>query len=346
MTPADFGCRCTECPFAVKGKDGALTHQSDFVLPDGPSQPAGIVWCDLPSYDDARRGVPMAPNSNTGKEWQKSLQQAGLEREALLHVPATACKKPASAKESQISKAVTACAPMRQAAKDKVDSGVPSLVLGQYAWAALTGKKEGHADWRGFVDNNTCVTFRPDLAYFWAPHEWASFDIDVRRFGRLIRGELEPAPKIVIDGEFWAQVEARAIREGWIAFDIETMPENPEEPWTGKDPTRARLRTLSFGWEDEGFAFLWADQTPEVQAAVRRLLADQRVVKWGQNIVWFDNRVLARYGMPVTPFEDTRDLRRAVSSTSRLSLAYQATQYTDAPPWKSSQDAESEDVSK
>lgn len=342
MTPATLGCNCGECPFAVKGKDGKPTHQADFVLPSGPSKPAGVVWCDVPTYDDARRGVPLAPNSLAGREWAKSLAQAGLEREALLHVPATACKKPHSAKESAVAKAVTACAPMRAEAK-VLD--VPSLVLGQYAWAALTGKKDGHSDWRGFVEGNVCVTYRPELAYFWQPQEWDAFDIDVRRFGRLIRGELEPAPKIVITPHI-PYIAGRARREGWVAFDIETMPLSPEEPWTGKDPTRARLRSLSFGWEDEGFAFFWDTLPAKDKAAVKALLTDPHITKVGMNIIWFDNRVLARYGIDVFPIEDCRDKRRAISSTSRLSLAYQATLYTDAVPWKAEKDDASEDSTK
>ena len=153
-------------------------------------------------------------------------------------------------------------------------------------------------------------------------------------------------PKIVIEGPALPRIIERAKREGWVAFDIETMPENPDEPWTGKDPTRARLRTMSFGFEDEGFSFFWAEQSSATKAKVRDLLADPRVVKVGMNIVWFDNRVLARYGLRVAPFEDCRDKRRAISTTSRLSLAYQATQYLDVMPWKQEKDEESEDGAK
>ena len=79
---------------------------------------------------------------------------------------------------------------------------------------------------------------------------------------------------------------------------------------------------------------------------VRDLLADRKIVKVGINIIWFDLPVLERYGLKVAPFDDCRDKRRAISSTSRLSLAYLATQYTDAPPWKAEKDEESEDGTK
>ena len=334
MTPADYGCNCKECPFAKGGV------AKDFVLPEGPRSPSGVVFADIPTFDDARRGSPMAANSQVGREWDKTLMQAGLTREQLLIVPVTACKRPHASKEAAVSKAIKACAPMRAEA---MAIAAPHIVLGKYAWEGLTGSNKGSDAQRGFVKDNRTVTFRPEMAYFWAPHEWASFDIDVRRFGRMIRGELEPAPKITIEPGNMGRIVERAKREGWVAFDIETMPANYEEPWTGKDPTRAQLRTLSFGWPDEGFSFFWADASHLVQTLVRDLLVDPRVVKVGMNVIYFDNRVLARYGMTVTPFEDCRDKRRAISSTSRLSLAYQATQYTDCPPWKSEKDVESED---
>ena len=341
MTPADYGCNCKECPFAKSGV------AKDFVLPEGPRSPSGVVFADIPTFDDARRGSPMAANSQVGREWDKTLMQAGLTREQLLVVPVTACKRPHASKEAAVSKAIKACAPMRAEAVALVPA-VPSIVLGKYAWEGLTGSNKGSDAQRGFVKDNRTVTFRPEMAYFWAPHEWASFDIDVRRFGRMIRGELEPAPKITLvsaPGQV-AGIVNRARKEGWISFDIETMPANYEEPWTGKDPTRAQLRTLSFGWPDEGHSFFWAEIPQSAQRHVAALLVDPRVVKVGINIVWFDLRVLARYKLPVTPFEDCRDKRRAISSTSRLSLAYLATQYTDAPPWKAEKDEESEDGAK
>jgi uracil-DNA glycosylase len=342
MTPESAGCKCETCPFSHGGK------AKDYVMPEGPASPAGVVWCDIPTHDDARRGVPMAPNSQVGREWGASLQQAGLEREALLHVPATACKRPHGAKDSAVGKAVEACAPMREAAKELTEGGTPALVLGQFAWQALTGKRDGHADRRGFVDGNTCVTFRPELAYFWAPHEWECFDIDVRRFGRLITRDLEAPPRIEFSDqtEPLMEVVRRANAEGWVAFDIETAPTGSEEPWTGKDPTRAKLRTISLGWPDFGYSFFVDRVGREAMSAMTKLLASDKVLKVGHNIVWFDNRVLARHGLPVSNFIDTRDLRRSISSTSRLSLAYLATRYTDAPPWKVEKDEEAEDGTK
>lgn len=329
MTPTDYGCKCEECPFAKAGK------AKDFVLPEGPRSPVGVVFCDVPTIDDSRRGSPMAANSQVGREWDKSLMQAGLARETLLHVPVTACKRPHGARDADVVKAIKACAPMREAAV-KLSETTPHIALGQYAWRGLTGKKD-HAANRGFVEGFRTATFRPELAYFWAPHEWASFDTDIRRFGRMIRGETEKLPEIVLTGNLTEPVMEmcrRAVKEGWVAFDIETSPVGDGTPWTGKDPTQAKLRTLSFGWPDVGYAFFWDGLPWRAKHAVELLLKDPRVVKVGVNLEWFDRRVCIRHGLLVTPFEDCRDKRRAISSTSRLSLAYLATQYTDAPPWK------------
>jgi hypothetical protein len=238
---------------------------------------------------------------------------------------------------------------MRRKAVERA-AGAPSLVLGQHAWQGLTGKAEGFGAARGFVDFTAkrVATFRPELAYFWAAHEWAAFDIDVARFARMIRGELEPLPRLVteVDVATMAHVAKRAAELGHVAYDIETLPSSREEPWTGKDPTRAVLRTMGFGWRDVAYSFFWETAHPTVKSLTKRVLADDKIQKRGINVIWFDNRVLARYGMPVHNFLDIRDVRRALSSTSRLSLAYLATLYTDYPAWKAAKDEDSEDVTK
>lgn len=341
MTPKDFGCKCEECPFSKAGAPA-----KDFVLPEGPRSPKGVVFTDVPMTEEARRGSPLAANTQLGAEWDKSLKQAGLGREDLLHVPATACPRPHGVKEeSKTPKAITACAPMRAEAKRLMESGVPTISLGKWGHLAATEQAKGHDGQRGFVSGNYTTTYRPMSAYFWQPHTWANFDIDVLRFGRMIRGELALDPALQLGGPM-APFFARARAEGWIAFDIETMPVDGERPWTGKDPTQARLRTVSLGWENQGGAWFVEDMSDADIRGLRQLLADPTILKVGLNIVFFDIRVLKRHGFPVVNFADCRDMRRAISSTSRLSLAYQTTTYTDAPAWKTEKDEGSEDVQK
>ena len=64
------------------------------------------------------------------------------------------------------------------------------------------------------------------------------------------------------------------------------------------------------------------------------MLLDAELVKVYHNGPWFDLRVLDRYGLNTANWEDTRDLRRAISSTSRLSLGYLGSLYCDIPAWK------------
>lgn len=173
------------------------------------------------------------------------------------------------------------------------------------------------------------------MALFGLPYEMGTFYADVARFGRMIRGQLEPDlvnAKADATAEDFERVVAAS--GGEVAVDIETGPARPDEPWTGKDPTRATLRTIAVGNTDSGVSCHWDACSSGVRAAVARILADPLVRKIFHNGPWFDLRVLARYGLPVTNWEDSRDLRRAISSTSRLSLRYLGSIYCDISDWK------------
>jgi uracil-DNA glycosylase family 4 len=341
MKPSDVGCDCANCPFATKEK----THQQRFVSADGPSKPLGVVIADIPTRDDVGGGVPL--RGPVGQEFDKTLEAAALHRDQLLLVPVTACQQPEPRKDRDIPKAVAACKPWRDHWL-KGHENAPKLILGQWAYYGVTGLSKGFGAHRGFVDyeTKTVVTWRPELAYFWNPYEWATFDIDVERFARAIRGRLAPVPIAITSDVDMAAIHVRAAKEGWVAYDIETAPAHPEAPWTGKDPTQAKLRTLGFGWEDVGHSFFWQEADISVKVAAIRLLQDPRVTKVGINVIYFDNPVLARNGVVVAPFFDIRDARRALSSTSKLSLAYQSTLYTDVHPWKQEKSDEEEDSQK
>lgn len=339
-SPLELGCKCAECPFANAGQSQDRTVQGD-----GPSKPVGVVFTDTPSRDDARGGVPL--QGLVGQEFDQTLEQAGLNREHLYLVPATACPRPEKVPEARTPAAVKACKPWRDAMP--VPQGLPRLILGQFAYLAATGQAKGFGGQRGFVDyeTKTVVTWRPEVAYFKNPYEWAAFDIDVGRFARAIKDTLVPEPAVVVDGVDLDSLHQKARAKGWVAYDIETAPVNGERPWTGKDPTQARLRTLGFGWGDEGYSFFWNESPESMRVKAKAILTDPRITKVGINVVYFDNRVLLREAsVRVAPYFDLRDARRALSSTSRLSLAYLTSLYTDAPAWKASKDAQAEDVTK
>lgn len=183
------------------------------------------------------------------------------------------------------------------------------------------------------------TTWHPTFALFKNPYEAGPFVIDLDRFARAIRGKLIAGPKRINIRPTAAHVNAyrrraRATGEP-VATDIETRPEAGDaDGFTGKDPTRCRLKAVGLGFADEGLSFIWRDAGPALRRAVRRLLQDPRITKVFHNGDWFDLRVLRRYGVPVRNVFDTRDARRAVSSTSPLKLSHCVSVYTDFPPWK------------
>lgn len=177
----------------------------------------------------------------------------------------------------------------------------------------------------------------PNTAFFGLPREAGTFVEDIKRWGRMIRGTLGPdLLNAKSDGEY-ADFEAlrqRGLKGEPLAVDIETAPADNAEGWTGKDPTRARLKTVAIGTPDGGVSVYWADAPEDVKEIIRQILADTRIVKVFHNGYWFDLRVLARHAIPVANVEDSRDLRRALSSTSRLSLGYLGSLYCDISNWK------------
>lgn len=70
-------------------------------------------------------------------------------------------------------------------------------------------------------------------------------------------------------------------------------------------------------------------------------MSDASLAKVFHNGPWFDLRVMAREGIPVTNWQDTRDLRRALSATSRLSLRYLGSLYCDISNWKDEEEDDS-----
>lgn len=186
-------------------------------------------------------------------------------------------------------------------------------------------------------------SLHPSTAFFGLPREAGTFVEDVKRWGRMIRGQLGPD---LFNAKAWGTLEdfemlqERGLRGEALAVDIETAPANKQESWTGKDPTRALLKTLAIGTPDGGVSVYWADAPLAVQKLIRQIMADPRILKVFHNGYWFDLRVMARSGIAVSNVEDSRDLRRALSSTSRLSLGYLGSLYCDISNWKADEQAE------
>lgn len=176
------------------------------------------------------------------------------------------------------------------------------------------------------------LSFHPAYALLRNPYERGTFRVDLDRFKRLLTGNLKPKPVKLVTNPTVKDIED-LINEGLpIACDIETRPESKEEPWTGKDPTRAKLKSIGLGNKKWGLSFLWSDRSWPIIQVLRELFATRTII--GHNIFYFDQRILGRYGFRIKCIEDTRDARRALSSTSKLSLAYLSSLYNDTNPWK------------
>lgn len=179
------------------------------------------------------------------------------------------------------------------------------------------------------------TTWHPTYAFFHNPFEWGAFAADLDRFARAIRGQLRPPPAQLITNARAEDIRRVADGQKFIAVDIETGASDYDKPWTGKDPTRARLKTIGFGGTEAGCSFFWDGASRETRAEALRLLQDPGVLKVFHNGHWFDLRVLRRYGCGgVGPVVDTRDMRRSLATTSPLALRYLASLYDDVFPWK------------
>lgn len=323
---------CARCPFA---KNGAPNQP---VLGEGPADADGVLVGEGPGSEEAEVGRPFV--GPTGRELDKSLEAAGLGRQRMFVVNATCCRPPVGQKnEKMMGEAVAACAPafwkqMEPHAKK------PIFFMGKWAWHASGDRipKGGMTKGRGFLrqlnhgrEAAYIATWHPTYAYFRNPFEGGAFDTDLARFVRLVKGKLGPKPSSLLVHPGIDRLDA-LLREGLpIAVDVEASPEHPDRPWTGKDPTRAGLRTIGFGNVSWGVSYIWACLTESDKQRVGEALRGHTV--W-QNGPWYDHRMLRRYGFTIGPWDDTRDLRMALCPTSPLSLAYLASLYDDTNPWK------------
>lgn len=177
------------------------------------------------------------------------------------------------------------------------------------------------------------------------PYAWGEFRTDLDRFSRAIKGELRPGPKRFILKPSAEHVANVVDQRGFVAVDVEAGPDNPQTPWTAKYPGLARLRCIGLGNEDWGLSLKWdSARNRQTVQAIRNLLADPKVKKVYQNGIWYDMPLLNRYKLPTINFDDTRDMRRALSATSRLGLKYMATLYDDVIPWAEEESKEDDKI--
>ena len=330
-------CNCAECPFA---KDGKPVKP---VAAEGPNSMVGVLVGEGPGHDEVRAGRPFV--GKTGEKLNEELKAVGLARSKLYIINATACY-PTSKTPTAMRKAIECCSPAFDAQIQKVPTGTPILAMGAGAVRAL-GLSVKVGNGRGFIRSKAwkkspvIVTWHPTYAFFRKASEHGAFSIDLNRFARLTRREIDlKKPRVNIRP---TAIDLRNLaRDSKIlGCDIETGPATLDAPYTGKDPLRARLKTIAFADHVRAISFVWGQDWMLDQAA-KEILADPKIVKVFHNGFYFDIPVLKRHGAEVVNVEDTRDLRRSLSSTSRVSLRLLASLYMDFHPWKESDDEDAE----
>lgn len=331
------GCQpnCAACPFA--GPDGKPRHRP--VLGEPPANgvaPRAVLVGEGPGHDEVQKGRPFV--GKTGQWLDARLTESGHTRGLFWVGNATACQPPKGLKnDHNMGAATAACRPLFLAQYRPV-SKLPVLAMGKWAGAAVNdGKPISVETGRGFIRQNLLLTWHPTYAAFYNPWKAGEFVNDLERFKRLQDGTLERAPKLVIRPSVKdvARLVSQAKKkyDGVVACDIETRAPDGEPDYFGKDPTRAALKTICLATPEFGIAHWWGSNMA-VQRLFIKWLQDKTLLKVFHNGWFFDLRVLARYGIVPAPVRDTRDMRRAVSATSRLSLRYLASIYADFPAWK------------
>lgn len=306
----------------------------------GPLRPEGILVGEGPGRDEVAEGHPFV--GVTGRQLGESLTDAKLLRHKLFVMNATCCIPPAGTSAGDRKAAGKACSGAFQHQMKQLPPKAPAFAMGALAAWAVMGKDMAIKKARGFVrvtkeGRPVILSWHPTYAFFRNPYVWGVFELDLQRFARMVKGALRPGPEALLTEVTKGGVK-RLSNEPFIAVDIETAPETKPEPWTGLDPTRANMKTIAIGTSKRGIS------TAKNAHLLKKILLDPKVVKVFHNGQWFDHRVMKRKGLDIVNWEDTRDARRVISSTSPLSLGYCATLYDDPPPWKEDEEDDTKGI--
>lgn len=333
--PKEHRPDCANCPFA---KDGKPPHNPVLGIRLNPSTCKGVLVGEGPGAEEASQGEPFV--GRTGDWLKQRLHEAQLDFDDFAVLNATACQPPKGMKtDTNMGQAAHACYRLfHYQWEPYAKAGKPMLAMGKWAgFAVNTGSTITTETGRGFVRTakwgQFILTWHPTYAAFYNPWKAGEFIIDVQRFRRLLHGTLEAPPKTVIRPTVNDIQRLLKASNGVLAVDIETRAPHGQPSHLGKDPTRAELRTIALGIPDLGIAHWWGSN-PTIQNLIIKVLHDPKILKVFHNGWFFDLRVLARYFVHPEPVIDTRDMRRAVSATSRLSLRFLASVYSDFAPWK------------
>lgn len=347
---------CKDCPFAKNGQPPHKPVLGEF----NTTNPIAVLVGEGPGENEVRENRPFV--GATGKELDIQLAKAGIPRHKTIILNATACRPPVGKTDQMLGRATKCCSglfkhilstsvasssmvPDREVFEQQSivpKNRIPTLAMGKWAAYQVCGKAQATETSRGFIrEDNLLITYHPTYAFFRNPWVKGDFEIDLLRFRRLIDNKLQAPPIVVIKPtvqHLHILLESIKNNNNKVAVDIETGPaKDDEDGYTGKDPTRATLKTIALGTDTYACAFKWPIHNG-VWDIVSAILCDPDITKVFHNGYFFDLRVLSRYGIKVQNISDTREIRRALVATSGLSLRYLAQTYVDFPAWKEQED--------
>lgn len=139
-----------------------------------------------------------------------------------------------------------------------------------------------------------------------------------------------------------------------LSIDVESSPPDNGPKEQAKLPMLAQLRAVGVGIDDgSGLGLSWFWPMPrDTWECFKAMCADSKLTKLFMNGDAYDIPILERHGAKFPRNEqgllinvhDIADSRRALSSTSFVSLEFQAGIYLCAPPWKAEARENDKDV--
>lgn len=327
---------CAHCPWADP-ETKAPRHQP--VLGVCPSDAKGVLVGEGPGSEEVEKGTPFV--GRTGVWLDARLEENDLRRDQLVIINAQACMPPKGLKTDDTMRAATkACRPLFMSQLEPYKQ-LPTLAMGKWASAAANeGSPITVETGRGFIRSNLLVTWHPTYAAFYNPWKAGEFVNDLQRFKRMLSGTLEPEPTVIRRGtvqDFTRLAKSDWARTQGLSVDLETRAAPGRPAHEGKDPYRAVIKTIAMGTPDLGVGYWWGSDH-QVQSVITRILEDPELVKVWHNGWMFDQPICERHDVHPVNCRDTRDMRRAVSATSRLSLRFLTSVHTDFGPWKEVED--------
>lgn len=304
FNPRALGCKCDECP-----RKGAT--------PVPPEPRAGARWAWVgqdPGKNEVRELRPFvgATGQRLAKLWGTAC--AGLKvsvpRTAIHVTNACLCRPPEDESPKDTRRAVDACRPRLVSELNRLHPKAAVLLLGKWAWYAVSRRLKGQTKFLGFLCPFTAYAAKDLRAdqrwYMTTVHPAATFrqvmllnplsahienfvQAGLEPWGPGPRVDVNPAPALL------RALLQRAREERLpIAVDVESG-------FMGLLPGFARLRAVGVGIASgAGWGMSWSwPMRADVRSILKAAFADPQLVKVFQNGIGYDIPILSRYGFKV-----------------------------------------------